>query len=220
MQLIFLSLNFLCSLLQRDDKFCATCIPSAVVHLISWSFAFPSPCGKILSIMPFSWNLILSSSPTDPRFCLFMCFCSSCSDSSGYSWNENIIESIFIAVANALARKGHLEVIPGELAQLWQYHSDFILPFIITGRTVKNHMLSALNFGGTGFCPDGSTQTWREPNPRCTSLFSITHKHTPNISLAFGGEWSLPGRERLITFRINQHAAHPLDDISECSSNP
>lgn len=41
-------------------------------------------------------------------------------------------------------------MIHSELAQLWQYHSDFILPFIITHRTVKDHMLSALNLGRTG----------------------------------------------------------------------
>lgn len=169
--------------------------------------------------MPFSWNPTLSSSPSDLPFCLFMCFCSTCNDSSSYSWNENIIESIFIAVANALVREGHLEIIHGELAQLWQYHSDFILPFIITHRTVKNHMLSALNFEGL---PRLTRTNVKQPNPWYTFPFSIIHPPPPPfyLSLSLGGEWSLPGRERLITFRINQRAAHPLDDISECSSNP
>lgn len=142
-----------------------------------------------------------------------MCFCSSCNDSSSYSWNENIIESIFIAVANALVqKKGHLEIIHSELAQLWQYHSDFILPFIITRRTVKNHMLSALNFGEQGL-PRLTQTNVKQPNPWYTVPFPIIYRYPPPpflpFSLSLGGEWSLPGRERLITFRINQRAAHP-----------
>lgn len=167
--------------------------------------------------MPVSWNPTLSSSPSDLPL-LFMCFCSSCNDSSSYCRNENIIKSIFIAVANALVSKGHLDIILSELAQLWQYHSGFILPFIITHRTVKDHMLSALNLGGIRFAQIDPNK--REATQSLIHFALFNHTHPPYLLLSLGGEWSLPGRERLITFRINQRAAHPLDDISECSSNP
>lgn len=136
-----------------------------------------------------------------------MCFCSSCNDSSSYSWNENIIESIFIAVANALVRKGHLEIIHSELAQLWQYHSDFILPFIITYRTVKNHMLSALNLGEQGL-PRLTRTNVKQPNPWYTFPFSIIHP--PYLSLSLGGEWSLSGEGKV----------NNIQNKSTCSTSP
>lgn len=143
-----------------------------------------------------------------------MCFCSSCNDSSSYSWNENIIESIFIAVANALVqKKGHLEIIHSELAQLWQYHSDFILPFIITRRTVKNHMLSALNFGEQGL-PRLTQTNVKQPNPWYTVPFPIIYRHPPptfSTFLSLTRRWVEPSGEG----KVNN-----IQNKSTCSTSP
>lgn len=70
-----------------------------------------------------------------------------------------------MAVANALVRRPHLEIIRNIIVPL------FCHSLVITHRTVKNHMLSALNSWEKGFAQ-------ADPDKRNTIL-DTSFNHTP-----------------------------------------
>lgn len=193
----FLIAEFPCRAVDHNDKFSSACTPCSLSFLLIFSL-LPS---KIPSAMPFFQN---SHPPVICLGALHVLFVPVANIAPASSWNENIIKTGFIAVANALGHEEHLEIIHNIASSLF-------LPFIITHRTVEKPHSLLFELDRTYW----AEQT--QSNPIRDALFNHTRRY---LCLSRGGERSLPARERLIIFGINHHAAPPLSDISQCSSNP
>lgn len=182
--------------MEHNDKFSSAYTPGAAVRLFSWSFPF--------FLVKSHQRCHFSRIPTLPSFAseLFMCFLFQLQIQLQLflKWKHN--QNRFYCCSKCIRARG-------TSGNRSQYRSVFIF-------TIHNYSQDS---GKTTCSPLWTRQnilTWtntKQPNP----LFNPTW-HYPCLS--HGGEQSLPARERLIIFRINHHAAPPLSDISQCSSNP